>query len=28
VKPSYEMPRIPTLPLDSGTFFASHSIVS
>ena len=27
-KPSYEMPRIPTLPLLSGTFFTSQSIVS
>ena len=27
-KPSYEMPRMPTLPFDSGTFFTSQSIVS
>src|SRR5438093_10642253 len=26
--PSYEMPRIPTLPLLSGTFFTSQSMVS
>ncbi len=26
--PSYEIPRIPTLPFVSGTFFTSHSIVS
>ena len=28
VKPSYELPSIPTLPFDSGTFFTSQSIVS
>ncbi len=28
VKPSYEIPRIPTLPLDSGMFFTSQSMVS
>jgi hypothetical protein len=28
VKPSYEMPRMPTLPFDSGTFFTSQSMVS
>ena len=28
VKPSYEIPRMPTLPFDSGTFFTSQSIVS
>src|SRR5882757_2864483 len=27
-KPSYEMPRMPTLPLLSGVFFTSQSIVS
>ena len=27
-KPSYEMPRMPTFPFDSGTFFTSQSIVS
>ena len=27
-KPSYEMPRMPTLPLLSGTFFTSQSMVS
>ncbi len=26
--PSYEMPRMPTLPLVSGMFFTSQSIVS
>src|SRR5260370_866860 len=28
VKPSYEMPRMPTLPLHAGIFFTSQSIVS
>src|SRR5439155_20894001 len=28
VNPSYELASMPILPLDSGTFFTSHSIVS
>ncbi len=28
VKPSYELPTMPTRPFDSGTFFTSQSIVS
>ena len=27
-KPSYEIPRMPTFPLLSGTFFTSQSMVS
>jgi hypothetical protein len=27
-KPSYEIPRMPTLPFVSGTFFTSQSMVS
>ena len=28
VKPSYELPSMPTRPFDSGTCFTSHSMVS